>query len=410
MEALGVAPVNNAVVVDRRLATLWFGLSIKPMGWKLPPAWDPIAGDYETADGWIKLHTNLPVHRDAACGIIGTPPERTAVAGAVAAWKKDDLEDAIMKAGGVAAAMRTRDEWAGHPQGIAVANEPLIRWDGDRKISLRTYPATKERPLAGLRVLDLTRVLAGPSCTRTLAGLGADVLRIDPPGWAEDNVEPEITLGKKCATLDLKEKNDRRVFEDLLSTADVLVHGYRPGALDGLGLDEKTRRDIAPNAIEVTLNAYGWSGPWARRRGFDSLVQMVSGLAASGMHWAKAQKPVPTPLPALDYGVGYLMAACVIKSICNAARGKPIQNAYLSLARMAEHLAQFELESVRTPIKEPSDDDFALELEETPWGHAYRLQSPFSIGETHLKWSRPACRFGSSPPQWPSGISQSAVN
>ena len=117
--------------------------------------------------------------------------------------------------------------------------------------------------LGNVRVLDLTRVLAGPVATRTLAAFGATVLRLDPPGWDEPNVVPDITLGKKCATLDLRDSGSRQIFETLLSEADVLVHGYRPGALEGLNIGRERRRSIAPNVIEVCLDAYGWSGPWA---------------------------------------------------------------------------------------------------------------------------------------------------
>lgn len=152
----------------------------------MPSLWDAVAGDYKAADGWIRLHTNLPRHRSAALKVLGTRPEREAVAKAVRSWAISDLETAVVAEGGVAAAMRSRAEWLDHPQGRAVSRDPLIGWQGPRYVNLRDRPrATADRPLAGLRVLDLTRVLAGPVSTRTLAGFGAEVLRIDPPGWDE---------------------------------------------------------------------------------------------------------------------------------------------------------------------------------------------------------------------------------
>jgi len=181
--ALGAG--KAAVTVDRRRAALWFSPSITPEGWALPPVWDELAGDYRTADGWIKLHTNAPHHRAAALRALDARPTRDAVAGAVASWRATDLEAAVLAEGGVAAEMRSLADWAAHPQGAAVAAEPLVAWDAPRPGRIRDWGGRPERPLHGLRVLDLTRILAGPVATRTLAGFGAEVLRIDPPDWED---------------------------------------------------------------------------------------------------------------------------------------------------------------------------------------------------------------------------------
>ena len=236
MQAANLVAEPPAVSVDQRLASLWFGYSFRPQGWEMPALWDPIAGDYPCADGWIRLHTNLPHHRAAALAALDCAGTPEAVRAAVATWKGDDLERAIVTGGGVAAAMRRREQWLSHPQGMAVSSEPLVQWTAPRDIRPRALPgASAARPLAGLKVLDLTRVLAGPIATRTLAGFGADVLRIDPPGWDEPGVIPDISLGKRMAMLDLRDPQDRSRFETLLAAADVLVHGYRPGARSGLG-------------------------------------------------------------------------------------------------------------------------------------------------------------------------------
>ncbi len=391
---------SQPVVVDQRLASLWFARSIEPVGWSLPPVWDAVAGDYRTKDGWIKLHTNLPHHREAACKVLGVAPQRDAVAAAVAACTGNDLETAIVEAGGVAALMRSRAEWQAHPQGIAVASEPLVAWTNPRRIQRRLQPATTGAPLEGLRVLDLTRVLAGPVATRTLAGFGASVLRIDPPDWDEPNVVPDITLGKTCATLDLRDTGPRQIFEGLLREANVLVHGYRPDALERLGIGKEWRRSIAPNLVEVCLDAYGWSGPWAGRRGFDSLVQMSSGIADAGMMWARAIKPTPLPVQALDHATGYLMAAAVIRALVASEREEPVSDAKLSLARTAELLAAHQQEDAEPTDLTFSDDDWAASLEQTPWGAARRLKSPLQVGELKMIWRSPACELGSAKPQW----------
>lgn len=399
-ESCGYSKERLQVVVDRRLASLWFAQSIHPIDWEMPPAWDAIAGDYQTRDGWIKLHTNLRHHRRAACMVLGVEPERSQVEKAVSAWSKDELETAIVSAGGVAAAMRRRDEWQVHSQGSAVAQEPLIQRVDERETPSPRWAGTAQRPLKGLRVLDLTRVLAGPVATRTLAGFGAEILRIDPPSWEEAIVVPDITLGKNCARLDLREATACSIFKSLLCEADILVHGYRPGALDGLGFGEGWRRDTAPNLLEVSLDAYGWSGPWAGRRGFDSLVQMSSGIADAGMQWADADKPMPLPVQALDHATGYLMAAAIIRTLDKLVRGERVCNARLSLARTAELLAGYEQHETREAIGDVRQTDFAEEIEHTPWGKAHRLKPPVNIGGVAMEWRTPACKLGSSPAAW----------
>lgn len=269
-----VHPEGPAVRVDRRLTSMWFDASIRPQAWVLPSKWDAIAGDYRGADGWIRLHTNAPHHRAAALAVLKVAAEREAVARAVATWPCDVLEAAVVAQGGCAATMRSWAQWQQHPQGRAVLSEPLLDWRQGELASRASWDFTPQRPLQGLRVLDMTRVLAGPVATRTLACLGAEVLRIDPPWWDEPALAPEITLGKRCARLDLRDAADRHRWESLLQGADILVHGYRSSALEHLGLGAQWRQHMRPGLIDVSLNAYGFTGPWADRRGFDSLVQM----------------------------------------------------------------------------------------------------------------------------------------
>ncbi|NOE36180.1 CoA transferase [Ruegeria sp. HKCCD7318] len=402
MQALNLLSVKPEITVDHRLASLWFGYSFKPDGWDMPSLWDAVAGDYKASDGWIRLHTNLTRHRAAALKVLGTPPDREAVATAVKSWSIADLETAVVAEGGVAAAMRSRAEWLEHPQGRAVSRDPLIGWQGPRYVKLRDRPhATAKRPLAGLRVLDLTRVLAGPVSTRTLAGFGAEVLRIDPPGWDEPGVIPDISLGKHCAYLDLKTNDGMKRLQELLSQADVFVHGYRPGALDVLGLTRAKRDELAPNRIEVTLDAYGWQGPWSTRRGFDSLVQMSAGIAHTGMGWAQADKPTPLPVQALDHATGYLMAAAVLSALSEAASGSSIMHAHLSLARTAELLAVLGKDDTEAAPINPTPKDYNTETEASGWGPGHRLKPALKVGEASMHWDLPASKLGTSQPIWP---------
>ncbi|TLP69275.1 acyl-CoA transferase [Parasedimentitalea maritima] len=401
IRALDLAKQQPQITVDQRLASLWYGYSFRPSGWDMPSLWDAIAGNYQCADGWIRLHTNLPHHRAAALRVLDCANTRDAVTTAVRKWQGDALEGAIVDSGGVAAAMRSQSDWLAHAQGQAVTSDPLIDWVAPRTIALRPRPqATAERPLAGLRVLDLTRVLAGPIATRTLAGFGAEVLRIDPPGWDEPGVIPDISLGKRCTYLDLRHAQDRRTFETLLANADVLVHGYRPGALDGLGYDLEARGQLAPNLIEVTLNAYGWSGPWANRRGFDSLVQMSSGIADAGRRWSGSDTPTPLPVQALDHATGYLMAATVLSALTAATQGNPVPQARLSLARTAALLADLSKDAVGPDITSAQNSDFATLPEHSGWGIGQRLTAPLSLSTTSMSWDLPASRLGTSGAIW----------
>jgi hypothetical protein len=388
------------VAVDRRLASGWFGLSIKPEGWSLPSPWDPVAGDYKTRDGWLRLHTNAPRHREAALAVLGVSADREAVAAGVSRWSADDLEAAVVERGGCAATMRDLAAWREHPQGRAVAAEPIVAttlWRGPRA---EDWAARPDRPLAGLRVLDCTRVLAGPVATRFLAGFGAEVLRIDPPDWDEPAVAPEVTLGKRCARLDLKSAQDRERFVALLAKADVFVHGLRPDALVGLGFDAEACRSIRPGLVDISLDAYGWSGPWAGRRGFDSLVQMSAGIAAEGMRRFSADRPKPLPVQALDHAAGYVMAAAALRGLTLRLSQVGAFEAETSLARMAILLASLPGGDPEASFAPLAADDYAAPVEETVWGPAKRLRPPVTIEGAKISWSSAACALGSAPAEW----------
>ena len=267
-----VGTVTDAVAgvsVDRQRASSWFGSAVRPVGWTLPAVWDPLAGNYRARDGWIRLHTNATHHRDRALEVLGVHADLIAVTRAVRRWSATNLEREIVAAGGCAAAMRSREQWLEHPQGVAVAAEPLLEWhDGTRAEGVSAWHPTVSRPLEGLRVLDLTRVIAGPVATRFLAMLGADVLRIDPPGWEEDALLPNMTLGKRMARIDAK-----RLDGDF-----AVVATARPG----LALDTLQR------VIDQQLQQLAADGPTTREleqarnateASFLRSVQTVSGKA-----------------------------------------------------------------------------------------------------------------------------------
>jgi hypothetical protein len=388
------------VTVDRRLSSIWFHSSLRPIGWSVPPPWDPIAGDYRAKDGWIRLHTNAPHHRAAVERVLGEHHDKAGVSSAVGQWAKADLETAVVGAGGCAAEMRTLTEWEQHPQGQSVAAEPLAHVVPTERAETPDWSIPSGRPLEGLRVLDLTRVLAGPVASRFLAGYGAEVLRIDPPGWDEPGVVPEVSLGKRCARLDLRLASDHAHFQALLSNADVFLHGYRPGALDGLGFDAATRRRLSPGLIDVCLDAYGWTGPWAMRRGFDSLVQMSTGIADAGMRRRGSEKPAPLPVQALDHATGYLMAAAAICGIVRRLIHGNGTEARLSLARTAKLLADHRLGDDEHQLGAETEADHSPEIEATEWGDAQRITAPIQISGAPMRWGYPASSLGSASPNW----------
>jgi len=397
LEASGFG--RPVATVRREYADAWFRAGVRPVGWIAPSPWDPIAGDYRTTDGWIRLHTNAPAHREAALRVIGVDADRDAVARAVGIWEADHLEAEVVAEGGCAATMRRPEEWRRHPQGVAVAGEALVARDTTETFDGGSdWRPTPERPLAGLRVLDLTRVLAGPVATRLLAGLGAEVLRIDPTGWDEPALAHEMTLGKRTARLDANDPTGLARLQRLLAEADVVVHGYRSDALERLGLGESARRETRPGIVDVSLDAYGFTGPWARRRGFDSLVQMSAGIADAGMRSVAADRPVPLPVQALDQATGYLMAAAVLAGLRQRLVAGTGSTARLSLARTAVELegARGLPRVARFAADEPADGH----LLQAEWGPVRVLAAPFTVPDVRIAWERAPRAIGSDNPTW----------
>ena len=400
MADLNMSAPSSTIQVDQRHASFWFDMTLKPIDWEIPPPWDPIAGDYQTSDGWIRLHTNAPHHRSAALSVLGDYSDREALAPAVAGWTKHELEAAIVDAGGCAAVMNSVDEWQDHAQGRAVAQEPLVDWRivGDDDVFCEANIGPK--PVSGIKVLDLTRVLAGPVATRFLAAYGADVLRIDPLDWDEPSVAPEVTLGKRCAGMDLKSNEGRAAFNALVKDADILIHGYRPDALANMGFDREVLNKLNPALINVSLCAYGWSGPLAKRRGFDSLVQMSCGIADYGMKMSGAEKPVPLPVQALDHATGYFMAAAALYALHRKRCHGEILSARLSLARTAHLLLQRRRGSLHMPGCKLEPKDMRKAVEKTEWGDAHRVRWPLEIAGCEAQWPYKAGMLKTSQPRW----------
>jgi CoA-transferase family III len=347
-----------------------------------PTLWDPLSGYFRAADGWVRLHANYPHHRERLLGALGAF-DPSGVAAVVADRSAEEVERVVTLHGGLAVAVRTVSQWRAHPAGAALHDTPLIAFhragDGARP------------PRRTFRVLDLTRVIAGPVATRTLALFGADVLRVDPPHLPELPAQHLDTgFGKRSTLLHLR--GDRAAFEALLASSDVVVCGYRLGTLDRHGLSPAALLDRYPGLVVATLNAWGGDGPWAHRRGFDSLVQAACGIALIEGEPGAAGSAEPGRLPAqaLDHGTGYLLAAAVLSAL---AEGGGV-HVHLSLARTAAWL----LDHAGVP-QSP-----ATAWEPSPWldtadGITYALP-PFAGPGVPRTWAHPPVPYGSSAAAW----------
>jgi crotonobetainyl-CoA:carnitine CoA-transferase CaiB-like acyl-CoA transferase len=344
----------------------------------------PLSRMVRCADGWARTHANYPHHEAALRRALGIGADVAELEAAAASMRATDLETAIVTAGGCAAALRTEAEWRAHPAGASLAAEPGVVQPQAEEVRVeRAGAAGAARPAAGVRVLDLTRVIAGPVAGRTLAALGAEVLRIDPPGLPE---LPEAHLdtgpGKRTALLDLADAERR---EALLAGADVLLTGYRPGALDRFGLDRH------PHLVHVSLSAWGTRGPWAGRRGFDSLVQVATGIAVACA--APDGTPGVLPAQALDHGTGHLMAAAALRGLASRERGEPVRATQLSLARTAaELLARPRRDE---PARRPDPDRFRV-----AFGDVSLIAPPGALDGEPLRWAHGPRPLGGDSARW----------
>jgi len=368
-------------------------------GTPAPAGFAPLSAFWRTADGWIRTHANYPWHREALLRVLGTPDDKDAVAAAIAEREARDLEDAIVAGGGIAAALRTKDQWRTEPQGQAATAAPLIATRRTGHAEPRRRPSG-HLPAEGVKVLDLTRVIAGPVCTRYLAALGADVLRIDPPHRPElPQQTVDSLLGKRSALLDARTAAGLATLHELLDQADVLVHGYRPHALDRFGLAPDALAARHPGLVTVALSAWGDTGPWGDRRGFDSIVQVATGIAVATS--PDGDRPGALPCQLLDHGTGYLCAAAALCSLSaqQAEGGTPVNS--LSLARTASLLLTA---PPATPASRPLADA-APSLVTVPGqvGEVSVVAPPGELDGAPLAWRRPLTRYGMDAPAWLSG-------
>lgn len=398
---------QQTVSVDMRHAALEFRSEryFRVDGQLPPEPWDKIAGIYRCGDGrWVRLHTNFPHHRDGVLKLLGCAYDRDAVAAALSQWKAEAFEEAAAQVGMVVAAARTFDEWDRHPQGMAVAGQPLMTIERIGDAPPEPLAAHADgRPLSGVRVLDVTRVIAGPVCGRTLAAHGADVLLVTAPHLpAIPSLVVDTGRGKRSAQLDLRDAADTAQLRTLLRDADVFVQGYRPGGVATLGFSPEQAAAARPGIVYVSLCAYGYEGPWANRRGFDSLVQ-----TASGFNWAEAEaagkdKPYPLPAQALDHGTGYLMAAGAMTALARRMTEGGSWHVRVSLAQTGHWLRGLGRVANGFDVADPHYEDVGAYLETTPsgFGTLTAMRHAGQLSDTPPHWALPAVPLGTHPARW----------
>ena len=368
-----------------------------------------VMGVYPARNGrWSYLHCNFPNHREAALSVLGVGEDRAQVREAVAGWDARELEEAIIAARGAGGMVRTMQEWAQHPQSAAVASLPLLEIDKIGEAPPQSLPEGT-RPLSGIRVLDLTRVLAGPTCARTLAEHGADVMKIAGPHLPfNEGQEHDTGHGKLSAHLDLRKQEDVNTLKGLVREADIFSQGYRPGTLAQRGLAPEDLAEIRPGIIYVSLCAFGRVGPWADRRGFDTVVQTVSGITHRQGELFPGAEPGPQfyPVSAIDYLTGYLMAYGALTALARRVREGGSWLVRLSLAQTGRWLVG----QGQVPESELNDvpSDFTLEeiaqwstVSEVPGGRLKHLAPVVELSETQPYWARPSAPLGYHDPVWP---------
>ncbi len=357
---------------------------------------------------WSYLHCNFPNHRDAALRVLDVEEDPNAVREAVARWDALELEEAIIAADGAGGMVRSMEEWGLHPQAAAVATLPLLEIERIGDSPPEPLP-DGVRPLSGVRVLDLTRVLAGPTCARTLAEHGADVMKITAhhlPGSSSQ--ELDTGHGKLSAHLDLRVRRDLETLKGLATKADVFSQGYRPGSLARRGLAPEDLAKLRPGIVYVSLSAFGRVGPWASRRGFDTVVQTVSGITSRQGELFPGAEPGPQfyPVSAIDYLTGYLMAFGTLVALARRAREGGSWLVRTSLAQTGRWLVGLG----QVPESELLDvvEDFSPEeiegwstVSKVPGGSLRHLRPVLRLSETQPRWVRPTVPLGYHDPKWP---------
>ncbi len=372
---------------------------------RVPDLWDPFSGLYRTADGWVRIHANFAHHRDGALRLLRLDPataQRADAEAAMQAWKSQDFEDAAAAKGLVATALRRFDEWDATPQGSALVSQPLFTIEriGDAPPLALPSLGADARPLSGVRVLDLTRILAGPVGGRALAAYGADVMLVNSPNLPNIEAIADTSRGKLSTHVDLGNEAGRDALSRLLKDAHVFIQGYRPGGTAALGFGADDTARVRPGIVYVSLSAYGTLGPWAGRRGFDSLVQTAVGFNHAEGEAAGGGKPRPLPMQILDEATGFLIAMGAAAALWRQQREGGSWHVQVSLAQTGHWLRGLGRVTDGFRVEVPDKTPY-LETSASGFGELSGFRHSAQLSRTPAAWPRPSMPPGSHPPAWP---------
>jgi crotonobetainyl-CoA:carnitine CoA-transferase CaiB-like acyl-CoA transferase len=348
-------------------------------------------------------HFNLPHLQRRVLDVLDCAPSKSAVAKAVASWDALELEEAIAGVRACGGTVRSAAEWRAHPQGQALAAVPIVDIVPQGEGPQRDF-GQGARPLTGLRVLDLTRILAGPIAGRVLAEHGADVLMVTAPHLPQtmENVR-DTSHGKRSCFLDFRKAEDLAAFRTLLASADIVLDGYRPGALASHGLDATTLEKRHPGLIHISINCFGSTGPFKDRAGWEQVAQAVTGICQTQGEMTGNGQPMLVPVAMCDYLTGYLGAYGAILALAARARDRRGRHVQVSLCRSAMFIQAQGLLPDWAAAPERLDDaelDRIYVKSESVYGPLRTLGPVLRLSETPGHWALPTPPLGSHPPVW----------
>jgi hypothetical protein len=335
--------------------------------------------------------------------LLGCAYDRDAVKRALQDWQAEALETAAAEAGLVVTAMRSFAEWDARPQGRAVASLPVFSIERIGAAPAEPLPGAA-RPLSGVRVLDLTRIIAGPVAGRTLAAHGADVLVVTSPHLPSvEQLVIDTGRGKLSTHIDLRDRAGRDALNGLLRSADVFVQGYRPAGLAALGFGPEEAAKIRPGIVYISLSAYGHEGPWRGRRGYDSLVQTASGFNHAEAQAAGSDKPCPLPMQVLDHASGYFMAFGAMTALARRVTEGGSWHVRVSLAQTGHWVRNLGRIEDGLSCPDPKIDDVRDLVEEadSSFGRLTFVRHAARLSQTPPQWARLSVPLGTHPPAWP---------
>lgn len=395
---------GQGVSIDIRHAAAEFRSEryLRVAGQEPKEIWDPIAGAYPTADGWVRLHTNFPHHRDGIIKLLGCANTKEDVAAALRRRKAEAFETEAWKAGMCVSAYRSFAQWDAHPHAQALSGIPPVRLERLRDAAPIPFAPNPSRPLEGVRVLDLTRVIAGPVAGRTLAAHGAEVLYVASPNVPNlPALVADTGRGKRACAIDLETEQGRAQLRALVEQADIFLQSYRPGALARHGFGPAQVAAMRPGIVVATLSAYGDTGPWAGKRGFDSLVQTSTGFNHAEAEAAGASSPKVLPCQVLDHASGYLLALGAMAARLRQAREGGSWKVSVALATTGHWLRSLgRIDGLAVP-----DQDLAAVqdlLEPSSFGPtpSTAISHAAQLSATPARWSRGASALGEDPAAW----------